>query len=83
MILRDKLEGIKITPENREKLFFNCVEKRLTLSKQNYEDAVQKNCIYILSRSNLKVIKALDRYQKRKEKNNNEEENKFGFIESL
>lgn len=83
MTLRDKLNSIKITPTRPDALFFRCVKKRLQLSKENYESAIQKNCIYILSRNNLKVIKALDRYQKRKEKNNNEEEIKFGFIETL
>lgn len=36
-----------------------------------------------MSRNNYKAMMAIDRYNKRKEKKGNEEENKYGFIEII
>lgn len=83
MTLKDKLISLKIEQYDPTELLINCVSTRLKISKEIYEDKVEKNCMYILSRNNYKTMKALDRYQRRKEKNNYEEENKYGFIESM
>lgn len=82
MTLRDKLNSLRITYEDKDELFSRCVADRLARSKDIYEEALEKNCDYILSRDNLKVIRSLNRYEKRKEKNN-EKEAKFGFIEYM
>ena len=82
MTLRDKLNSLRIFYEDKDELFSRCVTERLTRSKDIYEEVLEKNCSYILSRNNLKVIRSLNRYEKRKEKNN-EKEAKFGFIECM
>lgn len=83
MTLNDKLNSLYLPIRNPSTLFNKCVSDRLKNSKNNYEYLIEKNCIYILSRNNSKALKALNRYQKRKEKDNYEEENKYGFIETF
>ena len=55
------------------------VDIKLNRIEENYTKAVELNCNYILSRSNYKVFKALNRYNKKKE-NQNEDETNRGFI---
>ena len=58
------------------------VDIKLNRIDENYSKAIELNCNYILSRSNYKVFKALDRYQKRKEKSGDDKVNR-GFIEII
>lgn len=81
MTLKDKLETLKIQVEDQVNLFNHCVTERLKSSQENYQKLLEKNCIYIMSRNNLKIIRALDKYQKRRDKDG--QETKFGFIEFI
>lgn len=56
---------------------------KLDRIEYNYNRTIEDNCNYILSRSNVKVFKALQRFNNRKEKEGNEEESNWGFIESI
>lgn len=84
MSLKETLNEIRkeLTPLDRNKIFEEGVNIKLGRTKENYEKAIELNCRYILSRSNYKALMAIDRYNKRKEKNN-EEESEYGFIEII
>lgn len=56
---------------------------KLDRIEDNYDKIIEDNCNYILSRSNAKVFKALQRFNIRKEKKGNEEKSNWGFIESI
>ena len=71
--IRDELDSL-----NRD-TFKEGVDIKLNRIEENYTKAVELNCNYILSRSNYKVFKALNRYNKKKE-NQNEDEANRGFI---
>ena len=85
MTLKDNLLKIKdeLIEKDPDIIYNQGVDIKLGRSEDNYQKAIQKNCEYILSRSNHKVIMALDRYNKRKEKNKDDEKSKFGFIEII
>lgn len=53
------------------------LDKKLNRSESNYEKSIIKNCEYILSRNSYKALMTIDRYNKRKERNNYEEETKY------
>lgn len=55
------------------------IDIKLNRVEENYNKAIELNCNYILSRSNYKVFKALNRYNKKKE-NQNEDQTNRGFI---
>lgn len=55
---------------------------KLNRIEDNYNQIVENNCDYILSRSNYKVFKALGRFEKKKEKENGEKTNR-GFIQNI
>lgn len=84
MTLRETLEKIQqeLTPINRNKILVEGVNKKLGRTEREYNDAVELNCKYILSRSNYKALMAINRFNKRKEKND-EEESEYGFIEII
>lgn len=83
MTLKETLNEIKkeLIPRDRDEIFREGVNIKLGRNERKYENAVEANCKYILSRSNYKAMMAIDRYNKRKEKNN--EETKYGFIETI
>ena len=85
MTLREKLKQIKneLTPQDPESIFREGVNIKLGRSEDKYEDAIRKNCAYILSRNNYKAMMAIDRYNRRKEKNKDEEETNYGFVEII
>lgn len=85
MTLRDKLNEInkELIKIPRDKIFNDGVNVKLERSQDNYSTIIEKNCKYIMSRNNYKAMMAIDRYNKRKEKKGNEEENKYGFIEII
>ena len=58
------------------------VQVKLDRIESNYNKAVELNCDYILSRSNYKVFKAMERFRKNKENKDGEETN-WGFIEII
>lgn len=51
------------------------VQLKLDRIEENYDHVVERNCDYILSRSNYKVLKALEAFRRKKEKENEEEVN--------
>lgn len=55
---------------------------KLTRIDDNYNQIVENNCNYILSRSNIKVLRALNRFEKKKGRENEEKINR-GFIENI
>lgn len=55
---------------------------KLTRIEDNYNSIVEQNCNYILSRSNIKVFRALNRFEKKKEKEDGEKINR-GFIKNI
>lgn len=59
------------------------VDLKIGRAEYNYTKAVELNCNYILSRSNYKIFKALNRYNKKKEKSKDEKENNRGFVEII
>lgn len=83
MDLYNLILSLKVKKISPAKTFSDCVKERLKNSENLYMDTINNNCIYILSRSNYKVMKALERHQKHKEENNNGEKTEFGFIESI
>lgn len=55
---------------------------KLIRIEDNYNSIVEQNCNYILSRSNIKVFRALNRFEKKKEKEDGEKINR-GFIKNI
>lgn len=55
---------------------------KLIRIEDNYNTIVENNCNYILSRSNLKVFRALSRFEKKKEREDGEKINR-GFIQNI
>ena len=51
------------------------VQLKLDRIEENYDRVVELNCDYILSRSNYKVLRALEAFQRKKEKEDEEEAN--------
>lgn len=86
MTLYDKLIGIRkelsSLTGNRDVLKEG-LKIKLDRIEDNYDRTIEDNCNYILSRSNAKVFKALQRFNIRKEKQGNEEKSNWGFIESI
>lgn len=86
MTLYDKLIGIQkelsSLTGNRDVLKEG-LKIKLDRIEDNYDRIIEDNCNYILSRSNAKVFKALQRFNIRKEKKGNEEKSSWGFIESI
>ena len=82
MTLFDKLMSIKNELDN---LSNNALKEGLDIKldriERKYNNIIEANCNYILSRSNYKVFKALNRYAK-KEKLNVKKSIR-GFIESI
>ena len=85
MTLREKLNQInkELQPIDRDSILQEGLDIKLGRSEKNYQEAIQRNCMYILSRNNHKAMMAIDRYNKRKEKNNDDEESNYGFIEII
>lgn len=85
MTLRDKLISIEkeLVDLDREKIYNDGVDIKLGRSEDNYQHIIEENCKYILSRSNYKAMMAIDRYNKRKEKNKDEKKNEYGFIQII
>ena len=86
MTLNEKLTKIKTElkriPTNE--IIKDGVDTKLGRSRRNYEEAIEKNCKYILSRDNYKAMIAISRYTKKKERLNDEEEEiKYGFVETI
>lgn len=74
--IRDELNSLN------KNAFKEGINIKLNRIEENYNKAVELNCNYILSRSNYKVFKALNRYNKKKE-NQNENEVNRGFIDII
>ena len=55
---------------------------KMDRSMRKYTKAIETNCNYILSCSNHKALKALEKYQSNKEKHGNEKTSNIGFIEN-
>lgn len=76
MTLYDKLIGIQkelfSLTGNRDALKEG-LKIKLDRIEDNYDRIIEDNCNYILSRSNAKVFKALQRFNIRKEKKGDEE----------
>lgn len=58
------------------------VDIKLDRAERRYDEIVERNCDYILSRSNYKVFKALTAYEKRRKKQDGKK-NHRGFIEAV
>ena len=74
--IRDELNSLN------KNAFKEGINIKLNRIEENYNEAIELNCNYILSRSNYKVFKALNRYNKKKE-NQNENEVNRGFIDII
>lgn len=86
MTLREKLNSIAndLKPIRKESILQQGIDTKLGRSQRKYQEAIEQNCRYILSRNNHKVLMAIDRYNRRKEKENNDEkEDKYGFVEVI
>ena len=87
MTLKDNIRQIKkelYINKTPEQILQEGVELKLGRAENKYNEAIKKNCMYILSRSNYKAMMAIDRYTKRKDKENkNEQEDNYGFIETI
>ena len=86
MTLNEKLTKIKTELKRipKNEIIKDGVDTKLGRSRRNYEEAVEKNCKYILSRDNYKAMIAIARYTKKKERLNDEEEEiKYGFVETI
>lgn len=87
MTLRDKLLNIKkelYLDKNPKEIIQEGIDIKIGRTEDKYNETVKKNCMYILSRSNYKVMMAIDRYNKRKDRINKDEENdKYGFVETI
>ena len=68
---------------NKDELLKKGIDLKLARVEERYAHIVELNCDYILSRSNYKTWKALDRFNKMKEKNRNENKSNRGFIEII
>lgn len=78
-LLEIKKELEKCEKEKSKVLQYG-IDLKLNRTTNLYNKAVELNCDYILSRSNYKALKAMDRYNKKKEKI---DENNWGFIKSI
>lgn len=85
MTLNEKLTSIKTELKRipKNEIIKEGVDTKLGRSQKNYEEAIEKNCKYILSRDNYKAMIAIARYAKKKERLNDEEEIKYGFVETI
>lgn len=84
-MLYNKLKEIKYELDSLSSnitSFKEGIDIKLNRIQDNYNAVIEQNCNYILSRSNLKVLKTLDRFEKRKEKKDGEKINR-GFIKSI
>ena len=76
--IRQELDSMS----SNKNLFNEGVQVKLDRIESNYNKLVELNCDYILSRSNYKVFKAMERFRKSKENKDGEETN-WGFIEII
>ena len=76
--IRQELDSMS----SKKNLFNEGVQVKLDRIESNYNKLVELNCDYILSRSNYKVFKAMERFTKNKENKDGEETN-WGFIEII
>ena len=87
MTLKDNIRKIKkelYINKTPEQILQEGVELKLGRAENKYNEAIKKNCMYILSRSNYKAMMAIDRYTKRKDKKSkDEQEDNYGFIETI
>lgn len=68
---------------NKDTLLKNGIDLKLARVEERYTHIIELNCDYILSRSNYKTWKALDRFNKKKEKSGDENKSNRGFIEII
>ena len=87
MTLKDNIKQIKkeiYINKTPEQILQDGVNGKRGRTENNYNEAIKKNCTYILSRSNYKAMMAIDRYTKRKDKKSkDEQEDNYGFIETI
>lgn len=76
--IRQELDSMS----SKKNLFNEGVQVKLDRIESNYNKLVELNCDYILSRSNYKVFKAMERFRKNKENKDGEATN-WGFIEII
>lgn len=69
--IRQELDSMS----SNKNLFNEGVQVKLDRIESNYNKVVELNCDYILSRSNYKVFKAMERFRKNKENKDGEETN--------
>ena len=69
--IRQELDSMS----SNKNLFNKGVQVKLDRIESNYNKVVELNCDYILSRSNYKVFKAMERFRKNKENKDGEETN--------
>lgn len=73
MTLNDKLYNIMKdlnSIEPSDIVMQKCIEDKLTRSFEQYQNTIKNIYNYVLSRSNLKVIKAISKVKQSKEKKN-------------
>jgi len=68
---------------DKEEAFREAFQIKNDRAVTNYEHTVKLNCRYILTRSNYKAIKAIERYNKKKERDQDEDKFEYGFIEVI
>ena len=67
--IMDDLSGL----ESSDIVMQKCIDEKLTRSFEQYQNTIRNIYNYVLSRSNLKVVKALARMNKSKEKKNGDQ----------
>lgn len=83
MTLSDKLYDIRVVKKSPAAVYKESLSLRLGMQTKNYKETIERNCKYILSRSNQVALRCIERYNKRKEKHDYDEEHKIGFINAL
>lgn len=76
-MFRDVLMQIKkelLSYDDKDRTFKKSIEHKLNRSLRNYEDNIDRNAKYILSRNNYKVLRTIDRMEKRKQREKEKEE---------
>ena len=73
-------EELNLMEESKENILKEGIDIKLNRIEDNYNKVIEANCNYILSRSNYKVFKAIEKYQKEKGESN---EVNRGFIKTI
>jgi len=66
LLLYDIMSDLDLNTVSRESVLKKCVEKKLTMSEENYNTQMAILSKYLLSRDNLKMLKALAKIKEKR-----------------